>query len=73
MSLYFIRNVDSGKWLKTKNGFETSIVEDSSCRYWSERAAKAVIREILADRKKYNYPEINYEVVAFRLVEVGVV
>ena len=89
MGVYFIRNRDTGKWLDTTRGaYEVDDFEKAGCRYWSEKAAKKTIRDLVRSHteRNENYesgkwqkydgwkPEsINYEVVVFRLELVGVV
>lgn len=83
-SIYYIRNKITGKWVSTTHGFETDDYADTSCRYWSEKKARKMVNELKAAdaRRKEFYPigatsiypsNPEYEVVAFRLVEVGVV
>lgn len=82
-SIYFIRNKNTGNWVTTTHGFETPDYADTTCRYWSEKKARKTINELKAADafRKEHYPDgisiypdnPEYEVVAFRLVEVGVV
>jgi hypothetical protein len=87
VSIYLIRNPANGKWL-SDNHSECDDYENSSRRYSSEKAARKVIKDITSWNRKANaryasgewkawdgfvpYTE-DYEVVAFRLVEEGVV
>lgn len=88
MSIYFIRNTETGGWLDTNSGHECGDAEKASCRYWSVKSAKKTIRDLVSWANKTNkYYEENpdkkwdnwkpyptsYEVVEFRLVEAGVV
>ncbi|RWI06823.1 MAG: hypothetical protein EOQ89_03580 [Mesorhizobium sp.] len=83
--VYLIRNPSTQKWL-SDNYSECEKVEGTSCRYWSEKAARKAIKNAVSRHKDLNdyyeenpdkkwanwqpYPE-HYEVVAFQLVEVG--
>lgn len=87
MSVYLIRNPATGKWLDA-NTSECEGFENACRRFWSEGAARKCIRGIVRWNKNANaqyasgewtawegfepYPE-RYEIVAFRMVEVGVV
>lgn len=85
MSIYLIRNPATGKWL-TDNVFECEDPDTASRRFNSEKAARKCIRQMVtsaqdrnswyeADPQRkwegYEPRAEHYEVVAFRLVEVG--
>lgn len=87
MAIYFIRNKLDNKWCDS-NSYTTDSVEEARMRYWSEKAAKKAIKSMVDNHTRLNkYWEANptnkyvgwepysteYEVVAFKLVEVGVV
>lgn len=87
--MYLIRNPETHRWLSTRRGaYETEHPLQAACKYSSQGAALQTVRRLVADHKMRNAkyasgeweahegykpsPE-HYEVVAFRLEEVGVV